>query len=229
MSLKLMQRLDALQHLDLSSEALADSRYSTALLFGEARGKMFGVLDGIDPLGKRVSLYAFSGQYNGLWSIPGWVPPLFDIDLWQRMNNPSEQKIKALGHKLKQLQAGSVRYLEIKTRRKQLSQELMIRLHQLYILQNFRGMHSQLHQFFPAHRGIPTGTGDCCAPKLLSFAAQQNIIPLGMTEFYWGKTNKSASRKHGRFYSACAEKCTPLLGFLLCGLDDQQKSHCQKP
>ena len=27
-----------------------------------------------------VLLHAFSGQYNGLWLVDGWVPPLFDID-----------------------------------------------------------------------------------------------------------------------------------------------------
>jgi tRNA pseudouridine32 synthase/23S rRNA pseudouridine746 synthase len=65
------------------------------------------------------------------------------------------------------------------------------------------------------------GVGECCAPKLLNYAALNGLKPLGLSEFYWGKENKSGTRKHGEFYPACAEKCQPILGFMLCGIKER--------
>lgn len=94
-------------------------------------------------------------------------------------------------------------------------------IHSLYRLHNFRGEQCSLFDLFGDTNGIPTGTGDCCAPKLLNLAARNGLQPLGLAEFYWGKTNKSASRQEGYFYPACQDKCGPILGFLLCGLEGQ--------
>ena len=88
----------------------------------------------------------------------------------------------------------------------------------LYQLQNFKGdQHSILNVFYE-DRGIPTGSGDCCAPKLLHAAAQNGLTPLGLTEFYFGKENKSSTRYHKEFYPGCKNKCQPILGYMLCGL-----------
>jgi len=216
-----MERLNSLQHIDLHSTVPADQRYSTDGLFGEQRGKMFGVLNGTDSQGNERVLYAFSGQFNGLWNIPGWAPPLFNEANWHMINFATEKKIKMLGNDLENLKDESTTYLEMKRLRKRLSQKLMSKIHRLYTLQNFRGERCTLKPFFSTKRGIPTGTGDCCAPKLLSFAVHHNITPLGMSEFYWGKTNKSKSKINGCFYPPCEDKCKPLLAFLLCGLDER--------
>jgi len=66
---------------------------------------------------------------------------------------------------------------------------------------------------------IPTGAGECCAPKLLNYAALNGLKPVGLSEFYWGKENKSGTRQHKQFYPACVEKCQPILGFMLCGAE----------
>ncbi len=223
LGVQLMNRLESLQHIDLRREKAKDTRFATTNLFGEQRGKMFGILEGIDSQGKERVLYAFSGQYNGLWNIPGWAPPLFEEKTWKSTNCTTEKKIKKLGRKLDNLENGTSTFQETKRLRKKLSQDLMTRLHQLYEIRNFRGETSSLKPFFPGKGGIPTGTGDCCAPKLLNYAVQHDILPLGIAEFYWGKTNKSVTRKHGFFYPPCAEKCKPLLAFFLCGLDERKK------
>ena len=93
----------------------------------------------------------------------------------------------------------------------------MKKLHDLYELQNFKGEKKPLAEFFKDTNGIPTGAGDCCAPKLLNHAARNNLRPLGIAEFYWGKTNHSNTREHSQFYSCCVSKCQPILGFMLCG------------
>jgi hypothetical protein len=107
-------------------------------------------------------------------------------------------------------------------RRKQLSQRWMQEIHTLYSLSNFRGQKRPLNEVFTGTGGIPTGTGDCCAPKLFNQAVKENLQPLGLTEFYWGRENASQTRQHGRFYPSCASKCAPILGFMLCGLDEMQ-------
>lgn len=100
-----------------------------------------------------------------------------------------------------------------------MSRRLMLDIHAIYRLTNFRGRTETLFGAYSADGGIPTGTGDCCAPKLLNYAAVNNLFPVGLAEFYWGLDNKSGSRRHGMFYPSCREKCQPILGYLLCGLE----------
>ncbi|MFH7029672.1 MAG: pseudouridine synthase [Heteroscytonema crispum UTEX LB 1556] len=103
---------------------------------------------------------------------------------------------------------------ELKQRRKELSRQLQAQMHAAYTVMNFLGKSRSLQQLMP--KGLPTGTGDCCAPKLLHYAATHNLKPLAMAEFWWGKS--SQGKIQGEFYAACAERCQPLMGFLLSGL-----------
>ena len=68
---------------------------------------------------------------------------------------------------------------------------------------------------------IPTGTGDCCAPKLLHYGASLGYKPLAMAEFWFGAA--SLDKIQGQFYGACLERCQPLMGFLLSGLTQSKK------
>jgi tRNA pseudouridine32 synthase/23S rRNA pseudouridine746 synthase len=70
----------------------------------------------------------------------------------------------------------------------------------------------RLETLFP--QGVPTGTGDCCAPKLLAWAARNGFEPLALAEFWWGPTSVGG-KQSGQFYPACQERCQPLLGPLL--------------
>jgi tRNA pseudouridine32 synthase/23S rRNA pseudouridine746 synthase len=103
---------------------------------------------------------------------------------------------------------------ELKQQRKSLSRQLQAQMHASYSLMNFFGQSLTLQQLLPD--GLPTGTGDCCAPKLLHYAATHHLKPLAMAEFWWGKP--SGDKIPGEFYGACAERCQPLMGFLLSGL-----------
>jgi hypothetical protein len=209
--------------MDTAKELMAhmDRELGTDYLYGEARGKMFGVLVCRTRRGNLTTLKAFSGQYNGQWKLKGWVPPLFNVEDFKKLNDPVERQIKALGREAMKTASDKSIYNNILLQRKQLSQQLMKDIHALYLLHNFKGEQCSLFDQFPQGRGIPTGTGDCCAPKLLNYAAIHRLQPLGLAEFYWGKTNKSSSRHEGQFYLACEDKCGPILGFLLCGLATQ--------
>ena len=130
---------------------------------------------------------------------------------------PGDRQIKELGRRIDMQRDRDPQRRELIFQRKQLSQELMKELHALYVLHNFHGEARGLVDVFPIDKGIPTGAGDCCAPKLLNYAAENNLKPVGLLEFYWGKDSRSGTRRHGHFYSSCIEKCYPILGFLLCG------------
>ncbi len=107
------------------------------------------------------------------------------------------------------------RMRQLKQQRKELSRELQTQMHEAYTLVNFLGNSRSLQQLMPSG-SIPTGTGDCCAPKLLHCAALNNLKPLAMAEFWWGPS--SGDKVQGEFYGACGDRCQPLMGFLLSGL-----------
>jgi tRNA pseudouridine32 synthase / 23S rRNA pseudouridine746 synthase len=70
--------------------------------------------------------------------------------------------------------------------------------------------HYQRHHF-------TTGSSDCCAIKLLMEAARLGLRPLAMAEFWWGPSR--GNKQAGQFYGACADRCEPIMGFLLPGLE----------
>jgi len=226
---ELMRLLEGEQRIDLHARPEeANPRLNTAGLFGEARGKMFGVMVCRAEDGTTRILRAFSGQYNGIWEVDGWAPPVFQVEAFNRISIGIEPRIKELGGKIALTAYHSPAWTELTQQRKQLSRQWMRAIHALYTLTNFRGQTRPLTEAFAAGGGIPTGTGDCCAPKLLNQAIQERLLPLGMAEFYWGRENSSQTRHHGRFYPSCDTKCASILGFMLCGLDELRKTRGQE-
>jgi hypothetical protein len=223
--MRLCNRLENQQTIALTEHLPAGLDLSIAPLFGEERGKMFGVLECLDPDGKPVWLYGFSGQFNGNWEVPGWAPPLFDVDAFHRLNDPVEKEIKRLGQEIDSPEPSLDHRSELVAKRRALARQLMRDIHALYRLHNFSGESANLDQAFNGTGGKPTGTGDCCAPKLLNLAARQGLVPLSLAEFYFGRENRSKSRQHGEFYPPCREKCFPILGFLMCGADRLRETY----
>ena len=215
----LMDLLQRHRRLDWSvTREAADPRCSTEMLFGDAGGKMFGVLCGRSTDGARVVLRAFSGQLNGLWQVDGWVGPIFDTAVFADLVREPEREIKRIGQEIAQSVPGSSFYRQLKEERRACSRQLMQNIHGLYRLINFRGEVAAMANVFLGSGEPPSGTGDCCGPKLLHCAAVNGIRPEAMAEFYWGQENSSGTRTHGQLYPACAAKCAPILGFQLCGL-----------
>ncbi len=213
-----MALLEEKRRIDLHApDSEADPRFSTDVLFSEARGHMFGVMVYRDGQGNLGAAKAFSGQYNGSWLVDGWVGPVVDVAEFERVNAPGERAVKAMGRRMEALEAGARARQVLKRQRRIMSRKLMGELFGLYRLRNFAGESRALAEVFLGN-GIPTGTGDCCAPKLLHHAVRNRLTPLGLAEFYWGRENRSGSKRHGEFYPACEEKCRPILGFLLCGV-----------
>ena len=218
---ELIKQLDRQKRLDFHlPPEQADPRFSTEYLFGEARGKMFGIMVCQRADGAVVAVKSFSGQYNGEWEIDGWAPPLFDLQQWHKVNDGPEKEIKTMGTRIEALAKGCPEAKDLVKERRKQSRNLMKAIHQLYRLHNFRSQCLSLAQAFTGTNGIPNGTADCCGPKLLNFAARNGLLPLGLAEFYYGRQNKQGTRIHGSFYPSCEDKCAPILGFMLCGLNE---------
>lgn len=111
----------------------------------------------------------------------------------------------------------------LRTERRETSRRLMRERHAGYYLTNFQRATRPLAEAYVGHGGMPTGTGDCCAPKLLQLAAQRGLLPIGLVEFWWGRSPTRTTRRHGQFYAPCTDKCAPILGFMLCGAATTQR------
>lgn len=99
----------------------------------------------------------------------------------------------------------------LKKERKALSRALQAEMHGEFARALWADRPWSLVSLFPS--GPPTGTGECCAPKLLHWASQLGLKPLALAEIWWGPDTES--RKRGHFYPPCVERCQPLLGALL--------------
>ena len=119
--------------------------------------------------------------------------------------------------------------VDLKSKRKRLSDALQRWLFQQFEMLNARGERRNLLDIFAPtpQRTPPAGTGECCAPKLLQHAFVMGYRPLSMAEFWLGRSPKTEIRREGAFYPACPGKCGPTLGFMLQGLAVQ--SVPQKP
>ena len=197
-----------------------NSKFITDPLFGEDRGQMFGILvcDSLKRNSEPVILKAFSGQFNGVWTIPGWEPPLLNPAAFNFAVRRADPLIKQLTAEINSLPSNTSERDSLIKRRRKMSQHHMREIHELYTIRNFKGGKTDLFSLFNPD-GIPAGTGDCCAPKLLNSAVLLGLKPLSLAEFYWGRENRSRTKQHGKFYPPCTEKCVPILGFMLQGAE----------
>ena len=152
-------------------------------------GKMLGVLKVEDEKGEEGYLYAISGTVGGRATLPGFVPPIFDLTDPDGYFRKREAEISAMA-------PGEAR--------KAASAELQAWIFDQYRVSNALGETISIREVF-ARRGLvtPGGTGDCAAPKLLQYAYSHGLTPLAMGEFWYGASPASEVREQGRFYPSC--------------------------
>ncbi|MCT4698592.1 RluA family pseudouridine synthase [Tenacibaculum haliotis] len=108
---------------------------------------------------------------------------------------------------------------QLKQERKELSAAGQQEIFKQYEFLNAKNEKENLLTIFKdSTQNIPAGAGDCCAPKLLQYAFLNNLTPICMAEFWWGKPSATAIRKHQQYYAACTGKCKPILHHMLQGL-----------
>ena len=142
------------------------------------------------------------------------------MDLEYDYKRTSKDQKKTIQNHLEKLQVFEQKIAQLKLLRKEKSARIQNNLFQEYQLLNYSGVKKGVIDIFsPLNKLPPAGTGDCAAPKLLQFAYKNKLTPLALAEFWWGKSPSLEVRKHGQFYPSCSNKCKPILGHMLEGLD----------
>ncbi len=109
----------------------------------------------------------------------------------------------------------------LKKERKEVLAKLQKDILNGFIFYNIKKERESLYNIFEKfHSKSPnSGSGECCAPKLLNFAFQNNLMPISIAEFWWGAPPKNNIRRHKYFYPACTGRCGPILKHMLNGLN----------
>lgn len=183
------------------------------------RGKMFGVLvcedrtsshsEGNKEQSGICFLAAFSGTLGGQTRHPYFVEPVYDLMEEDSYFKQEEAAISTL------VRSGQKEQMEEGKQRSVLLQRWLF---SQYHFLNAKGESAEMQQLFGS-TPPPSGTGDCCAPKLLQSAYRKGLKPICMGEFWMGQSPKNEIRVEGQFYPACSAKCKPLLRHMLTGLD----------
>ena len=202
-------------------------------------GKMFGVLvvegGGGRPL---FFLAAYSGLLAGRNDWSWFVPPVFDAQQPDGHYKQTEHVISALNVVIDTLEPDERLSIELRERRKHMSEDLQRWLFQQYRMLNAHGEERDLIDIWHDYHSVkvrqrfpypPGGAGDCCAPKLLQYAYQQGLKPVCMAEFWIGRSPRAEVRLDGHFYPACRGKCLPILTWMLKGLDVEENPQENDP
>jgi tRNA pseudouridine32 synthase/23S rRNA pseudouridine746 synthase len=117
----------------------------------------------------------------------------------------------------KELDKIEIRLTDLKTIRKQKSNELQNKIFNQYTFLNQNKKERSLLSIFKESifQVPPAGAGECAAPKLFQFAFLHDLEPICMAEFWWGMPPDSEVRVHKQFYPACRGKCEPILDHML--------------
>lgn len=152
-------------------------------------GRMLGILVCTDG-----TVYkAFSGLLEGQYEHEGFVPPVFPVKEMEDLLALNDGIIKTSNDS------------------REASRTCWNEVQKLYSFHCHDGLTRTLDAIFP---NAPSGTGDCCAPKLLNHAYSLGKKPLSLAEFFYG----SGSSNHMQFHSPCDFRCRPILKHIL-GLD----------
>lgn len=189
----------------------------------KGHGIMVGALVCTDSKGQRLVLHAVSGisveatmkkdpsTDSGTTHII--VPPIVSERAIAAALAKNDKKI----HELTEQIAGVHEPVEttLKNQRTALTTESLLNVFSLYTFTRFDGKKITLNEIIKEHDGKlpPTGTGDCCAPKLLSYAFEHNLTPISMDEVFYGRD--TPNKKNDTSYPPCDERCGYILPWIL--------------
>lgn len=193
----------------------------------DGHGVMLGSLVCWNPVqNKRIVLYAVSGNYAELTFPKNYqkddseifVPSLVSVSQIETALLEYDAEIHNLTDQINALQQNKAPQSEItalKTKRTKLTDISLQRVFNLYTFTQWDGKKITLQQIIQKHsnRLPPTGTGDCCAPKLLSYAFEHGLQPVSMDEVFYGKDSKN--KTNGVSYPPCDERCGYILPYIL--------------
>ena len=196
---------------------------------GAVIGKMFGVLVVKNEQGEIGYLAAFSGKLAGVNTHIKFVPAVYDSLTEGSFLNVGMQELNRMNRRVEILEAlnneeHKTEIEQLKINRKLHSNGLQEKLFDHYHFLNQNRVEKSLRDIFePLGKRLPAGAGECAAPKLLQYAFQQNMQALTIAEFWWGINSRAVTRKHKEFYPVCLDKCKPILGHMLEGIEMDEK------
>ena len=187
--------------------------------------------------GHRVVLYAVSGNnkqlelknpdFNPFVEETCFVPSIVSSDKIDAALHKNDLKIHELTEQINKLtlvNKTSTERKELIAERSRLTDESLAKVFSLYTFTAFDKRKISLNEIIKNHGGRlpPTGTGDCCAPKLLSYAFANGLEPVSMDEVYYGRD--TAHKKNGISYEPCDERC----GYILPSILGLEILYCDK-
>lgn len=191
---------------------------------GNSVGKMLGVLVVENTDGIVGYLAAYSGKIFNQFDLSFFVPPIYNMFDPNSFYFSGEKLTKSLNDQYHYLLSVyrheptneiAEKLSNIRNERQKISRRLQQQLFESYIVTNNIGVSKTIKEIFKAQNIIPkAGSGDCAAIRLLNHAYKHKYTPIALAEFWWGAATPSKSRIHKSFYTACQEKCAPILNFM---------------
>lgn len=198
-------------------------------------GKMFGVLVVETSPGQYAYLSAFSAMLDGSYHHDGFVPPVFDLSDPNGYFRQEEAAISRINHTISSSSLSAEAVASLQSERRQRSQALQRWMFSHYLMLNERLETADLIDIFRHEKPIlspeeyfapssqkpdavllpPSGSGECCAPKLFQFAFAHHLRPVALAEFWVGASPKNELRQEGYFYPPCSGRCRPILRHML--------------
>ena len=164
--------------------------------------------------------YILLRAYSGIVSISDpdgyFVPPVYDLSNPDDFYLTDDREISVINEQIS-ASNDETHIAELKAKRKVLSQHLQLKIFSHFNFRSPSGTYRNIVDIFhDARRGLPPGgSGECAAPRLLQYAAENGLRPLAIAEFWYGVSPRKEVRAHKQFYPSCIEKCSPILSFML--------------
>ena len=156
-----------------------------------------------------------------------FIPPIVSASQIDQALFQNDKKIHELTEEIKNSCAEKIR--ELKSLRTALTDKSLAKVFDLYSFHCADGKVRSLREIC-SEKNLrtlpPTGTGECCAPKLLDYAFASSMQPLSLCEAYYQKGEELAPR------TPCDERCGIILPSIL-GLEilyrDEEIAVINKP
>ena len=158
------------------------------------------------------------------------VPPIVSPEKIESALAENDAKIHELTEKINSITEEKLRSA-LRKERTALTTQSLAKVFDLYNFTRFDGAQISLNEII-MHKGgrlPPTGTGDCCAPKLLSYAFAHGLVPVSMAEMYYCSAVEAGmehtgtgmnraprlTKRPGTLYPPCDERCGFILPYIL--------------
>ena len=168
---------------------------------------------------KRIILYAVSGNNKQLIPLNTnskdiFVPSIVSSEQIDQALKENDKEIHELTEQINELtfiNKASPQRARLLKKRTALTDSSLQKVFHLYLFTKYDGRKLSLNGIIKSHNNHlpPTGTGDCCAPKLLSYAFEKDYEIISMDEVYYGRDTKNI--KNGISYAPCDERCGYIL------------------